>query len=128
MHDFLVAQRSGLQPLHPTRLVNRQDFRIAGRFRLDEVLRRGESIAQQPVADIAKLLGWEHMVSQPQVIAIVVDKAIWQHRDPVRGPQIYAITSISTSESPGIPPAAAMVVRTGGFSPKRPRKTSFMPL
>ena len=29
--------------------------------------------------------------------------------------QIYAITSISTSELPGMPPAAAMVVRTGGL-------------
>ena len=32
------------------------------------------------------------------------------------------MTSISTSELPGIPPAAAIVVRTGGSSPKRPSK------
>jgi hypothetical protein len=31
-----------------------------------------------------------------------------------------AITSISTSEFPGIPPAAAIVVRTGGSGPKLP--------
>ena len=31
-----------------------------------------------------------------------------------------AITSISMSEFPGIPPAAAIVVRTGGSSPKLP--------
>ena len=42
--------------------------------------------------------------------------------------QMYAITSISTSEFPGMPPAAAMVVRTGGSAPKRPWNTSFMPL
>jgi hypothetical protein len=41
--------------------------------------------------------------------------------------QMYAITSISTSEFPGMPPAAAMVVRTGGSAPKRPWNTSFMP-
>ncbi len=41
---------------------------------------------------------------------------------PERGenPQIYAMTSISTSEFPGIPPAAAIVVRTGGSGPKAP--------
>jgi hypothetical protein len=37
-----------------------------------------------------------------------------------------AITSISTSEFPGIPPGAAIVVRTGGSSPNRPRNTSFI--
>jgi len=40
---------------------------------------------------------------------------------------MYAMTSISTSEFPGMPPAAAIVVRTGGSSPKRPRNTSFIP-
>ena len=38
-----------------------------------------------------------------------------------------AITSISTSELPGIPPGAAIVVRTGGSAPKRPRNISFIP-
>ncbi len=37
-----------------------------------------------------------------------------------------AMQSISTSELPGIPPAAAMVVRTGGSGPKRPRNISFI--
>ena len=37
-----------------------------------------------------------------------------------------AMQSISTSELPGMPPAAAIVVRTPGSAPKRPRKTSFM--
>ena len=37
-----------------------------------------------------------------------------------------AMQSISTSELPGIPPAAAIVVRTGGSGPKRPRKASFI--
>jgi len=37
-----------------------------------------------------------------------------------------AMQSISTSEFPGIPPAAAMVVRTPGSGPKLPRKTSFI--
>ena len=41
--------------------------------------------------------------------------------------QRWAIQSISTSEFPGIPPAAASVVRTGGSGPKRPRNTSFIP-
>ncbi len=41
--------------------------------------------------------------------------------------QMYAMTSISTSEFPGMPPAAAIVVRTGGFSPKRPLNVSFIP-
>ena len=40
--------------------------------------------------------------------------------------QTYAMQSISTSEFPGMPPAAAMVVLTPGSSPKRPRKTSFI--
>ena len=44
------------------------------------------------------------------------------------GHQMYAMTSISTSEFPGMPPAAAMVVRTGGSSPKRPWKTAFISL
>src|SRR5262249_16157606 len=38
-----------------------------------------------------------------------------------------AITSISTSELPAIPPAAAIVVRTGGSAPNRPWNISFMP-
>lgn len=41
--------------------------------------------------------------------------------------QTQAMQSISTSEFPGIPPAAAMVVRTPGSAPNRPRNTSFMP-
>jgi hypothetical protein len=41
--------------------------------------------------------------------------------------QIQAITSISTNELPGMPPAAAMVVRTGGSGPNLPWKTSFIP-
>ena len=45
-----------------------------------------------------------------------------------RLPYKLAITSISTNELPGIPPYAAIVVRTGGSSPKRPRKTSFIAL
>ena len=40
---------------------------------------------------------------------------------------IDAMQSISTSEFPGIPPAAAIVVLTGGSAPKRPRYASFMP-
>jgi hypothetical protein len=40
----------------------------------------------------------------------------------------FAMQSISTNESPGIPPCAAIVVRTGGTFPKRPRKTSFIAL
>jgi hypothetical protein len=41
--------------------------------------------------------------------------------------QIDAIQSISTSEFPGMPPAAAIVVLTGGSAPKRPRYASFIP-
>ena len=41
--------------------------------------------------------------------------------------QMQAMQSISTSEFPGMPPAAAMVVRTPGSGPNLPRKTSFMP-
>jgi hypothetical protein len=37
-----------------------------------------------------------------------------------------AMQSISTSELPGMPPAAAIVVRTGGSEPKRPRNISFI--
>ena len=37
-----------------------------------------------------------------------------------------AMQSISTSEFPGMPPAAAMVVRTPGSGPNRPRNTSFI--
>lgn len=33
-------------------------------------------------------------------------------------PQIYAMTSISTSEPPGTPPAGETVVRTGGAGPQ----------
>ena len=53
-------------------------------------------------------------------------------RSPGRriAPRLYSVAmqSISTSELPGIPPAAAIVVRTGGSGPKRPRKTSFIAL
>src|SRR5918995_5023898 len=45
--------------------------------------------------------------------------------DPDRG-YSAAMQSISTSELPGIPPAAAIVVRTPGSGPKRPRNTSFI--
>src|SRR5918993_1843333 len=45
--------------------------------------------------------------------------------DPVRG-YSAAMQSISTSELPGIPPAAAIVVRTPGSGPKRPTNTSFI--
>jgi len=44
----------------------------------------------------------------------------------VRG-QSTAMTSISTSEFPGMPPAAAIVVRTGGSGPNRPWNISFIP-
>ena len=40
--------------------------------------------------------------------------------------QTQAMQSISTSELPGMPPAAAIVVRTPGSVPKRPRNTSFI--
>src|SRR5215203_1531428 len=45
--------------------------------------------------------------------------------DPDRGYRA-AMQSISTSELPGIPAAAAIVVRTPGSGPKRPRNTSFI--
>ena len=50
------------------------------------------------------------------------------HQPPTtnRERQIDAMQSISTSEFPGIPPAAAIVVRTGGAAPNRPRYASFM--
>ena len=41
--------------------------------------------------------------------------------------QMQAITSISTNELPGMPPGAAIVVRTGGSGPNLPWKTSFIP-
>lgn len=40
--------------------------------------------------------------------------------------QRQAITSISTSDLPGIPPAAAIVVRTGGSGPNFPSNTLFI--
>jgi hypothetical protein len=48
---------------------------------------------------------------------------------PQDGPLAYSVAmqSISTSELPGMPPAAAIVVRTGGSGPKRPRNISFIP-
>ena len=48
-------------------------------------------------------------------------------RGRLRRPHNAAMQSISTSDLPGMPPYAAIVVRTGGFGPKRPRKISFMP-
>ena len=53
--------------------------------------------------------------------------AEWGSR-PATFAQRLAMQSISTREFPGMPPAAAIVVRTPGSEPKRPRKTSFMPL
>ena len=51
-----------------------------------------------------------------------------ERQGPVLSSRDYSVAmqSISTSELPGIPPAAAIVVRTGGSGPKRPRNISFI--
>src|SRR5262249_14440264 len=72
---------------------------------------------------------------QQKVVPLLGRHAHRGHDDTSRGEKdsghdvIYsaAMTSISTSEFPGMPPAAAMVVRTGGSAPKRPWNISFMP-
>jgi len=56
----------------------------------------------------------------------VTPAAARRKRSPALPRQMLAIQSISTSELPGIPPAAAIVVRTPGSGPKRPRNTSFI--
>ena len=55
------------------------------------------------------------------------DRGVHAEARQCSGRQMYAMQSISTSELPGMPPAAAMVVRTPGSGPKRPRNISFIP-
>ena len=59
--------------------MDREDIRIGGGFRAHEILSARKLLLQQPVVNIAEFLGWENMVSQPQVVAFMVDEVIWQH-------------------------------------------------
>ncbi len=79
LHDFLVAEGAGLEAIDPSRFMNRQDVGVGGRFRPDEIRLGGKAVLNQAVMNVPEFSGWEHVVSQPQIVALVVNEAIWQH-------------------------------------------------
>ena len=82
----------------------------------------GPASARVALAYVRAVVAFEHRTIRPHIVddpsyrrsasrVVTVELAI---------DQIDAMQSISTSEFPGMPPAAAIVVLTGGSAPKRP--------
>ena len=78
--NVLVAQGAVAQLGDPLGDVHQQDVFVRGGGRLDEILGRGETRADQAVVQPAVFLGGEDVRAEVQVVALGVDQAEGQHR------------------------------------------------
>ena len=82
VRQLFQGKCAGPQPLHPIRRMHQHQIVIGGGLGLDEIIRTRESVRQQAFTDQAKLLRWENMRTQIEIVAGVINKFERKHVTP----------------------------------------------
>src|ERR1041384_2241584 len=95
--------------MEPFRSVDSQQVFVGSGQRLEDVIGRGDSFAQEKFIEQAKFLRWKNVRTEIEIVARVVDEFEWQHGD-VRTHFINAFCAVQVranarkADSSGKPP------------------------